>query len=236
MLRRPVPHGFWDGFRAFFRGFVLLAKTPGTLPLALVPAAMVLAITMGMWTLAVFFIPALADHWAGGDAGIGLSALAALTIATGCFLAGTTFAQPACGPALDTIVRKVAADTRQPMPPSDGFIAEVTCAAASSIVVLVPALALHVGLIALSLRIGAPYLFAPVAIALSLAALTLNGLNLALSARGESLGSRIQVLRAGSTLGYAAAGVLAVFIPGAILLFLPASAASGASRKSPRNG
>lgn len=236
MLRSRVPQGFWDGFRAFLKGFVLLAKTPGTLPLALVPVGMVLAITMGLWTLAVFFIPALADQWAGGDAGPGTSVLAALTIAVGCILAGTTLAQPACGPALDAIVHKVAFETsKKPLPPSDGFVFEVIRAASSSLVVLAPALALHVGLVALSLQVGASYVLAPLAIVLSLAAMGWNGANLSLAARGEPITARFQLFRASAPMlaGFGAGAVVALFIPGAILLFLPASVASGVQRFRP---
>lgn len=221
-LRKP---GFVMGLGSFFRGFGLLASTPGAYPFALVPVVAAVVLTAGFSVLSVLVVPALVERWTGpGGFWVGalqvLATLAFLILST---LLGLVLAQPASGPALEAMVRRLEAQLGAPPRPETPFLTEVARSAGSATIALVGGLASFFVLLLLSLIPGAAVVTVPLKFVFAVIFIGWDVCDYPLSVRGLPLRRRIEIVTAnlGSVLGFALGLGLVALVPCGFLLLLP---------------
>jgi CysZ protein len=201
------------GLGSFFRGFGLLASTPGAYPFAMVPVVAAVVLTAGFSVLSVLVVPALVERWTGPggfwvDVLQVLATLAFLILST---LLGLVLAQPASGPALEAMVRRLEARLGAPPRPDTPFLTEVARSAGSATIALVGGLASFFVLLLLSLIPGAAVVIG------------WDVCDYPLSVRGLPLRRRIEIVTAnlGAVLGFALGLGLVALVPCGFLLLLP---------------
>lgn len=231
--------GILAGAGALFSGFGFLARTPGTWPLALVPVAIIVAVTAALggaaihvltpWFAGLFgerwaFLALLADLLAG--------ALALIVAA----LVGFALAQPLSGPALNRIVRRAEAELGAPAWPPSGVIEDVGRALQSL------AVGYALGLPVLAALALVTFLVPPAAVVtvpLKLVVLALlfawDLCDYPLSIHGVPVGARVAFVarNAGAMIGFGAGLALLSLVPCMPFLALPAGVA-GAARLTRR--
>lgn len=230
LAERP---GLASGGRAFFRGFALLAGSPETYALALVPVVAAILITSGLSILSIVFVPALLERWSGlSGAWLPiLSVLATLTFLIFSVLLGIGLAQPASGPALEAIVRRVEKRIGAPERPAAPFLTDVLRSAGSALLGVGGALSVTIVLTLIGLIPGAALVTVPLNFLASIAFVGWDVCDYPLSVRGLPLGERVKVLarHARPVLGFSAAMALVALVPCGFLLLLPVGVAGSAA-------
>lgn len=222
----PAPRpGFLAGTKAFFRGFGLLASAPETYGLALVPIAAAIVITMGLSILSIVFVPALVERWAqpSGAWQPILSVLATMTFLIFSVLLGIGLAQPASGPALEALVRRVERRVGAPERPPASFVVEIVRSAGSALIGVGGALGAAIVLTLFGLIPGAVVVTVPLKFVAAVVFVAWDVCDYPLSVRGLPLGERLRLLwrNAPAVLGFATGMALIALVPCGFLLLLP---------------
>ncbi len=225
----PREPGFALGLRSFFRGFGLLASTPKAYPFALVPVVMAVVLTSGLSILSVLVVPALVERWV-GDGGFWVGALQVL--ATVAFLilstlVGLALAQPASGPALEALVRRIEERLGAPARPETPFLTEVARSAGSAVIALSGGLTAFFILTLIGLIPGAAVVTVPLKFLCAVGFIGWDVCDYPLSVRGIPLRERLRIVwrNLGSIFGFALGLGLIALIPCGFLLLLPAGVA-----------
>jgi len=225
--------GFVDGVRFFFQGFSLLGWAPGALPLALVPIGAALVLTSALVTLTVWFVPGWVDAWIGAT---GWWVSIVQVLATAAFgilsvLVALALAQPASGPALEGIVRRVERLMGAAPAPESSFVMEVVRSAGSATIGLLGAGVSFVVLFLIGLIPGAAIVTVPLQFVAMSFALGWDVCDYPLSVQGLPLTERVRVVfgHARAVLGFSLGIAVCSLLPCGILLVLPVGVA-GATR------
>ena len=226
-MREP---GFSLGLSSFFRGFGLLASTPKAYPFALVPVVMAVLLTTGLSILSVLVVPALVERWAGGGGGFWVGALQVL--ATVAFLilstlVGLALAQPASGPALEALVRRIEERQGAPARPETPVLTEVARSAGSALIALSGGLTAFFVLTLVGLIPGAAVVTVPLKFLCAVLFIGWDVCDYPLSVRGIPLRERLRIVwrNLGSIFGFALGLGLIALVPCGFLLLLPAGVA-----------
>jgi CysZ protein len=220
---------FFLGLGCFFRGFTLLARAPGALPLALVPAGVALAISAGFLSLVFLWVPDWVEQWVGtGGFWVGvLKVIATATAAVLSVLVALALAQPASGPALEGIVRRVERELGAPPSPESPFLVEVLRSAGSAAIGLGAAITSFVVLFLLGLIPGAVVVTVPLQFIAAAFCIGWDVCDFPLGIRGATLSERLSFVAANAraVLGLSAGVALCSVIPCGLLLVLPVGVA-----------
>ncbi|NUP08782.1 MAG: hypothetical protein HOW73_22265 [Polyangiaceae bacterium] len=224
--RRP---GFFDGTAFFFRGFSLLGKAPGALPLALVPIGAALAFSASFVGLVAFFVPGWVDAWV-GTAGWWVpivKVVATLTIALFAIVVAIALTQPASGPALDSIVRRVERVLGVPEHPASSFGMEILRSAGSAALGLIGAGIAFVLLLLIGLIPGAVVVTAPLQFIALAFCVGWDVCDYPLNANGVPLGERVSFVfrNARPILGFSIGIAACTLVPCGFLVVLPVGVA-----------
>ncbi|KYF61946.1 hypothetical protein BE11_50225 [Sorangium cellulosum] len=229
-LERP---GFGAGLKAILGGYGYLFRTPDLWPLALVPAAFALVLTVVLAVAGVKLAPSLVELivkepgagalWTTLMVVLRILSLAVVLVAA--LAVSFALAKPLSGPALERMVRRAEADLGAPAWPEVGFFADMWRALQSSLV----ALAFTLPILLVLGVVG--FLFAPasvVVVPLQLAVTALAGAwdlcDCPLSIRGVPVAARISFVRRNlaAVMGFGFGLALLSFLPCSLLIVLPA--------------
>lgn len=220
---------FFLGVACFFRGFTLLARAPGALPLALVPAVVALAISAGFLSLVLLWVPDWVAAWVGigGFWGALLKVVATATAAVLSVLVALALAQPASGPALEGIVRRVERELGNPEPPESPFLVEVLRSAGSAALGLGAAIVSFIALFALGLIPGAVVVTVPLQFLAAAFCIGWDVCDYPLGVRGVPLSERLTFVarNARAVLGLSTGVAVCTLIPCGLFLVLPVGVA-----------
>lgn len=227
-VRGPAP-GFFEGVRCFFGGFALLARAPGALALALVPIGAAFVISAGFLSLMLLFVPGWVDQWIGTVGWwvpiVKVVALATFSVIS--VLLALTLAQPASGPALEAIVRRVERQLGLPEQPSSPFVTEIVRSAGSAMIGLTGAVVSFLGLFLMGLIPGAVVVTVPLQFIAMAFCIGWDVCDYPLSVRGIPLGERIRFIfsNARAILGFSLGIAICALVPCGFLLILPVGVA-----------
>lgn len=220
--------GFVDGIWFFFRGFGLLAKS-GSIGLALVPVGVAIFLTFSLWFLVVWFIPSLVASWtsATGTWLAVVQVLATLACMVLSVLVGLALAQPASGPAIEAIVRRVEKRLGVAPHPESTFLAEVGRSAGSAAIGFGFGITATVALLLLGLIPGAVVVTVPLQVVATALSIGWDLCDLPLSVRGLPIGQRVKLVFGNFrvVLGFSMGLVLVSLIPCGFFLFFPVGVA-----------
>jgi CysZ protein len=239
-LARPLSRpGFLAGTGALFSGFRFLAVTPATWPLAMVPVAVVIAVTAALGGGAIHLV----TPWVAGIFGprwaflaVVVDVLAGMLALILAGLVGFALAQPLSGPALNRIVRRAEADLGAPAWPPSGAVEDVGRALGSL------AVGYALGLPVLAALALVTFLVPPAAVVtvpLKLMVLALlfawDLCDYPLSIHGVPVAARVAFVarNAGAMIGFGFGLALLSLIPCMLFFALPAGVA-GAARLTRR--
>jgi CysZ protein len=226
--------GFRDGLKGPFKGVSFLLRRPSLWPLALVPAAVASAITAGLGTIAVLFVPNLVrsitgttSSWYGA---LGVSTLVVLATAAAVvlgFVAGLLLAQPLSGPALERLVRAMEKHLGAPERPKVPLWRELARSTTGVLVGFACGLPVLAVLFAVDLIVpGSGIVTFPIKLVVTGMMITWDLLDYPFSVRGWRVGLRIGWVKAnlGAALGFGLALALVCLVPCLQILLLPAGA------------
>ena len=215
--------------RCFFRGFSLLARTPEAYGLALVPIVVAFIITIGLSALSVFFVPVLVERWAGSGTwwAEALKILAVATFLIFSVLLGIALAQPASGPALEALVRKMERKLGMPEHAEESFTTGIVRSAGSAFIGLGSAVVAFVALALLGLIPGAAIVTVPLQFVTTAFCVGWDVCDYPLSVQGVPLRRRIRLVfgNVRAVLGFSLGLGLCALVPCGFLLLLPVGVA-----------
>jgi CysZ protein len=228
-LVRP---GVRTGFRAIFRGYGYLFRTPDLWLPALVPIGVALLLAVVLGTVTVQYAPLLVTAVIGTPNGtlwtvvtIVLKVLVTIAIVALAVALSFALAKPLASPALERLLRRTEADLGAPAWPKTSFFEDILRSLQSTLVSLTFSLPILVGLTALGLFIP------PAAVITIPLQFVLTGLLTAwdicdypLSIRGTPVLERIDFMRRNlrCVLGFGIGLALLSLLPCALVLVLPA--------------
>jgi CysZ protein len=226
---RSKPPGFFAGVRCFFAGFGLLLSSPAAFALALVPAVVILLLFFALALVAVTFITGWIERGFGeGGLWVGvvqvLASVAAVVVSA---LFALALAQPASGPALESLVRvtekKLGMVERRPTP----FLTDIWRSAVSASIGLFGGAIAFTVLFLIGLIPGAAVVTVPLKFVAATVLVAWDVCDYPLNVRGLPIADRIRfVLRnAPAVLGFGAGIALVALIPCGFLAILPAGVA-----------
>jgi CysZ protein len=239
VLLPPERPGFAAGMRHLAGGFTYLLRTPRVVPLAAVPAAIALVLTIALGVATVQLVPSWIESLLGTGSGVSWAVLVAVAKIAGTLIAlfaslaiAFGLAQPLSGPALDRIVRHAEADMGAPAWPPTSLLDDVLRAVQTQLI----GYAISLPILAVLLVVG--MIFPPaVVITFPLKLLVVTALvawdicDYPLSIRGVAVRTRLRFMQRNfkAMLGFGVAlALLSVFLPCTLLLVLPAGVAGAA--------
>lgn len=229
--KRP---GFLDGMKALFSGFGFIVTTPETWPLALVPVAIALTITVLLGAVAIALIAPMIGALIGPGWAITAAILKVVAGILAVVLAGVIgfgLAQPLSGFALERIVRRVEAKEGAPAWPATSFAQDFTRSLQSVAVSYAFGLPLLVALFLVTFFFPpASVVTFPLKMIVVAVLATWDFCDYPLSIRGTPVRERVAFLARNWTamLGFGAGLALLSLLPCALLLALPAGVAGAA--------
>ena len=225
-VRKP---GFFLGLSSFFRGFGMLATTPRAYPFAMVPVLAAVLLTTCFSIASTLVVPALIERWAGGAGWWvrALQVLATLAFLVLSTLLGLALAQPASGPALEALVRRMEEKLGAPPRPDTPFLTEVLRSAGSAMIALVGGLTAFVLLLLIGLIPGAAVVTVPLQFIFAVLFIGWDVCDYPLSVRGIPLRERLRLIGRNfwSVMGFALGLGLVALVPCGFLLLLPVGVA-----------
>jgi len=229
-LVRP---GFSAGLRALFGGYRYLFKNPDVWPLAMVPTAVALFLSIVFsvlaWRTGPALIASLLDKPQSGAFStflfVVLQILATIVLIALAIVLGFGLGKPLSGPALERLVRRVERDMGAPEWPQPGFVEDILRSLQSTLV----AAAFTVPIVVVLGVLG--FFFTPIAVLTFPLQLSVTAIGAAwdfcdypLSIRGLPIGERLAFVsrNIAAVLGFGFGIALLSILPCTLLFVLPA--------------